>query len=219
MEKKCVILANGDVPDKERIAYLQSVGHDLLICADGGANSAYKLGIVPDVIIGDFDSVKEEVLKYFKDKSEIIHSTSQFSTDVEKALTYAIDKGYGKAVFMGATGDRLDHTFCNMGITLKFYDRITVNIIHQASFLEVREGKFDLDTTPGETISLYGFDSITKVTTEGLKYPLYGESLQFGVREGTSNIALGKKVTLTVDNGRIFVIRDYEVLKKNGFFK
>lgn len=217
--KKCLIFANGKPPRKSVIEYLYKNGYSTLICADGGANYAYKLGLVPDYIIGDLDSIKSDVLKYYQDKTIIIKYSRQNDTDVEKCLKFAIQKKYDEAILLGVTGDRLDHSLCNLGIVLKFLDRINVKIIHEKSVLMAMSGKQEFNTLPGETISLYGFDSKTKITTHGLKYPLHNEPLPFGIRESTSNVALSNKVSLKIKNGTIFIIREYEVLRKNGFFQ
>jgi thiamine pyrophosphokinase len=75
-----------------------------------------------------------------------------------------------------------------------------------------------LKTIPGETISIYGFDSKTKIISKGLKFPLKNIALPFGERESTSNVAISNKVTLKINGGIIFVIRDFNVMKKNDLF-
>ncbi len=74
--KKCIILANGKSPKKKEIISYISKNYDL-ICADGGANSAYKLGIIPNFIVGDLDSIKPKVKKFFKEYSVIIKDSNQ----------------------------------------------------------------------------------------------------------------------------------------------
>jgi len=217
--KKCLILANGQFPNKKEILYLKKNGFETIICADGGANSAFKLNIIPDLIIGDLDSIDEQVLKFYESKTKIKKVKRQNDTDVEKALKYAISKNCREVILLGATGDRLDHSFCNLGIALKFDDKIKINILHQKSFLSVRSGNVTLKTIPKEIISLYGFDSKTKITSKGLKYELNNEELPFGVRESTSNQAVGGEVNLKIKGGKIFIIREFEALKKNDFFK
>ena len=112
--KKCIILANGKPPHKNVIEFLKEKGYNTLICADGGANSARKLNIVPDYIIGDLDSIGESTLKYYSGKSVIKKINRQDDTDVEKCLKFAIGKNAAEAVLVGVTGDRLDHTFCTL---------------------------------------------------------------------------------------------------------
>jgi thiamine pyrophosphokinase len=217
--KKCVILANGKVPKKSIISYfLDKLKYDL-ICADGGANSAFKLKLKPKVIIGDFDSVLPDTLYYYRSDSEIINVKRQNDTDVEKALKFAITHKYSEAVLMGVTGDRLDHSFCNLGIVLKFSDRINVKLTAENSYLELCSGVHKLKTSAGETISIYGFDGNTTILTKGLKYPLVNEPLPFGVRESTSNVAAAEEIELQISGGKMFVIRDINGMIKNGFLQ
>lgn len=180
---RCIILANGRPPGKSVIKYLKDKNYSVLICADGGANSARKLNLIPDYIIGDLDSISESDLNYFRGKSIIRRISRQNDTDVEKCLKFAISKNISEAILLGVTGDRLDHTFCNLGIIIKFYNKIKLKIIAENSYLSAYSGKIELNTFQGETISLYGFNSKTKIKSEGLKYPLNNCSLPFGVRE------------------------------------
>jgi len=216
--KKCIILANGRAPRPEVFSFLKKKGFDFLICADGGANSAKDLGLLPDVIIGDLDSARPEVLDFYKDKSKIVRVKFQDYTDVEKALRYAVKKGYGEAALLGATGDRLDHTFCNLGIVLSFFDRIKINLISEQSLLTAHTGKVFFNTVRNEIFSIYGFDAKTKITTQGLRFKLRSEALPFGVGEGTSNVAIGKKTGLEIKGGRVFVIRNFNLIMENDLF-
>ena len=214
------MLANGQAPTKSVFNYLFAKGYETLICADGGANSAARIGLTPDFVIGDLDSIDEDVLALFQNLSntEVIQITRQNDTDVEKALKHAIKMKFKEALLLGATGDRLDHTFCNLGISLKFDDKIKVKILHQKSLLAVYEDEVTLKTTPDEIVSLYAIGEDTRITTQGLKYPLKDAPLPFGKKESTSNVAVGEEVHLKIENGKIFVIREFNVLKKNGFF-
>ncbi|MBZ0200547.1 MAG: thiamine diphosphokinase [Ignavibacteriaceae bacterium] len=213
--KKCIILANGKPPRKSVIRHLFKSGYTTLICADGGANKARMLNLKPDIIIGDFDSITSDTMEYYLDKSEIIRITSQDDTDVEKALKWAIKNKYTEAVLIGATGDRLDHTLCNLGIVIKFFEKIKINLIAELSILIPYTGSIEIKTISGETVSLYGFNKKTKIKTKGLKYPLDNEALPFGTRESTSNVAEGESVKLKIKGGIIFVIRQFDVLKNN----
>lgn len=214
--KKCILLANGQAPKKSVFRLLNKAGYNTLFCADGGADTAYKLGLVPNFIIGDFDSVNYSTLKYFENKSSIIQIKRQNDTDVEKCLKHAGKIGFNDVILLGGTGDRLDHSFCNLGIVLKYSDSINVKVIHDKSLLAVYSGNIILTTIPGETISIYGFDSKTKFISNGLKYPLKNISLPFGQKESTSNVAIKNKVKLNIKNGKAFIIREFELLSKYG---
>ena len=215
---KCIILANGKPPVKSVLTLLKRKGYSVLICADGGANTARKFNVLPDYIIGDLDSVKKETLKYYTDKSVVISIKRQNDTDVEKCIKYAIKKKLNDIVLIGVTGDRLDHTFCNLGIILKFSHLIKIRIIAENSFLAPYTGNIKIKTCSGETISLYGFNAKTRILSEGLYYPLKNISLPFGIKESTSNLAIGKEVKLRITGGVIFVIRDFKTAIENDLF-
>src|ERR1035437_8857981 len=215
---RCIILANGKPPAKSVLAFLNNKGYSILICADGGANSARKINVLPNYIIGDLDSTTKDTLNYFAGKSKIIKIKRQNDTDVEKCIKFAIKRKLDNIVLTGVTGDRLDHTFCNLGIVLKFSHLATIRIIAENSFLAPYTGNATLRTCSGETISLYGFNSKTRIISEGLYYPLKNISLPFGVKESTSNLAEGRVVKLRISGGEIFVIRDLKTVIKNDLF-
>lgn len=212
--KKCIIIANGRSPEKQTVNYFVKKGFSTIICADGGANSAMKLGIIPHYIIGDLDSIKKETIKYYKNKVTIKKYKRQNDTDVEKCLKFAIKNGYEEVVLLGVTGDRLDHTICNLGIVIKFYQKIKISLVAEKSIL-VQTNKFiKLISKAGETISIYAFNKTTKITSKGLKYKLNNTHLPFGERESTSNVSISKEVILNVKGGIIFIIRDFNFVKK-----
>jgi thiamine pyrophosphokinase len=216
--KKCIILANGKAPQKKVVTFLYKKGYDKLICADGGANSALKLNLVPDYIIGDLDSISKETLNYYSGKSEIIRITRQNDTDVEKCLKFAIRQKNEECVLLGGIGNRLDHSFCNLGIVLKFSDKIKIKVISDKSILTVEMGSVLFNTIPNEIISLYAFNDKTFISSKGLKYPLNKDILPFGSKESTSNIATSTEVQLKIEGGKIFLIRDYNTVSRNGLF-
>lgn len=214
--KKCIILANGQPPKKTVINFLRDTGYSTLICADGGADTAMLYKLSPDFIIGDLDSISPEAFKYYSKKCRIIKIKRQSDTDVEKCLKYAIKNRFTEAILLGGTGDRLDHSFCNLGIVLKFSNRIKITVIHQKSLLRTYSGDITLKTVRDETISVYGINDKTKIVSRGLKYTLKNISLPFGEKESTSNIALGEKVELKIRNGNVFIVRDFQLMRIHG---
>ena len=176
------------------------------------------MNLIPDAIIGDFDSVSLRTLKKFEGKSKIIRLKRQNDTDVEKCIKYAINKNFNEALLTGVTGNRLDHTFCNIGIVLKFFNRINLSLVAEDSFLKPYKENIELKTFPGETISIYGFDRKTKITSKGLKYELKNVSLPFGEKESTSNVANKDIVGFKIQNGIVFIIRDVNFMIKHDLF-
>lgn len=216
--KKCIIIANGKSPTNKVVDYFCNKSFNTIICADGGANSAKKLGIIPDYIIGDLDSIDKSVLKYFHNKSRIIQIKRQNDTDVEKCLKFAIKNKFSEVILLGVTGDRLDHTICNLGIIIKFFNKIKMLLVAENSFLIPINSETTIKSKIGETISLYAFNALTRITSSGLKYKLIETQLPFGVRESTSNVSTSSQVKLKVKNGIVFVIRDFNFIKKNDLF-
>ena len=105
-----------------------------------------------------------------------------------------------------------------MGIVIKFFEKIKVSILHRRSFLSPYSGNADISTVKGEIISLYAFDENTKITGKGLKYKLNNTSLPFGLKESTSNAAVSTNVSLKIDNGIVYVIRDFSIMKTHDLF-
>lgn len=218
MTKGCVILGNGRPPATGDLSFFLDNGFPVLICADGGANVAYDIGGIPDYIIGDLDSISESILDHYKNRVSVIKIERQDDTDVEKCLKFAIEKGFTQCALLGVTGDRLDHTLNNIGLALKYGDKIRIFIYSEQSLLEVFTGTLQIDGFRGETVSIYGFDSNTRITTKGLKYPLNGEVLPFGVRDGTSNEVLEEKFEVTAEGGTAILIRNAREAIKGGYF-
>lgn len=216
--KKCLIIANGKPPAKSVVMSFIKNGYSTIICADGGANSAKKIGVTPNFIVGDLDSIFESTLKYFRGKSKTIKYKRQNDTDVEKSLKFVINKKFNEVILLGVTGDRLDHTICNLGIVLKFFDKIRISLVSEKSFLIPINRTTYFKSRVGETISLYAFDNKTKITTTGLKYKLINTALPFGVKESTSNVAIQNNIKIKVTGGIVFVIRDYNFMKKYDLF-
>ena len=216
--KKCLIIANGKPPAKSVVNYFLNKGYSTIICADGGANSARRMSITPHFIVGDLDSISESTLKFFKGKSKIIQYIRQNDTDVEKSIKYAISKKFNEVILLGVTGDRLDHTICNLGFVLKYFYKIKISLVSEKSLLLPVKGTEDFKSKYGETISLYTFDKKTKITSTGLKYKLHNTALPFGISDGTSNVSTHDEVKIKVTNGIAFVIRDFNFMKKYDLF-
>ena len=213
--KKCMIIADGDPPSKRIISFLKNKGYITVICADGGASAAIKLGLVPDIIIGDLDSIEEGLIDKLNNKSRIINVKRQSDTDLEKAIKYAIKNRFTEAVILSAAGKRIDHTMVNFSLPIKFYEKIKLTIITNHSVLLPVEGEVELKSTVGELVSFFGFDSKTIVTSYGLKYPLNKRNLHFGRNESISNVSTSNILKLEVSGGVLLMIRETGIVIKH----
>lgn len=181
---------------------------DLVICADGGANRARERGLQPDYIVGDLDSLTEETRRAFPNAT-IVPRPSQYATDLEKTLAFAIEQGVARAVIVGLTGGRFDHALVNLNMAEKFCDRLEIEMHDDygvGSFISATQSPVTqkIAAFPGQQITLLAFRRAEGITTTGLKYPLHDEALEWAVRDGLSNEALAEEIAITVRRGNLF---------------
>jgi len=206
--KSAIVYCNGSPIKKSLYQKIKSKYDADLICADGGTNSAFKIGELPKFIIGDLDSVNQEVLEYYKSKNvKVIKLSRQNDTDLEKALKLCRKLKYDKVFVVGFTGKRFDHTLSNISNVLKFVKDFQIIMIENYSTLQFVTGKNSFKSEKDELISILCFDPRVKITTENLKYPLKDETLMFGQRESTSNVSIKENFGLMVKNGFAVLIR------------
>lgn len=174
------------------------------ICADGGYDHAMEYGINPDIVIGDMDSVKEEItgktLIFPKEKDE---------TDSEIAINYAIENGYTELVLAGFTGSRIDHTLNNILLLKMAHQKgAKAVIIDEKNEIYYLDQKLTLDAKSGEFLSIIPIEGdVLGVTAQNVKYPLNDETLYFGKSRGISNEFLGERCTITVKKGSAIVVK------------
>lgn len=200
-----LIIANGTLPRRSTVRTLAAAA-DVIVCADGGANGARKLGIRPDVILGDFDSITPSTKKFFR-AIPVMLIEEQNRTDMEKAIDYCIRRRIASVDVVGATGDRIDHTTGNLWCFKKFGDRVRLRFIDSVGVLTQIRGSIRLSMEIGERLSLIPLDRCSGVTTANLKYPLHNDLLELGVKEGISNEATGTSVKITVRQGTMLLFR------------
>jgi thiamine pyrophosphokinase len=203
-----LILANGLAPSKS-LLNRHLADADVFVCADGGANAAAKLGVVPDLIIGDLDSILPATVKRFSGVTAR-RIADQNSTDLEKALTWAVKNGYKEVRVLGATGGRLDHAVGNLSALVKFSRKIVVTFHDTDGELSVVGSERIFDVPVGTIVSLLPMTLCEGVMTRGLKWELRYESLVLGQREGTSNVVVATPVTVKVRRGELlfFAVAD-----------
>jgi thiamine pyrophosphokinase len=178
----------------------------MVICADGGANAAARIGVRPDLIIGDLDSILPATLRKFKDvPSKRI--TSQNSTDLEKALSWAIRKRFGKIVVLGATGKRLDHSVGNLSALVKYSRKAVIRFVDGQSEISYVGRSLKCMLPPGTTVSLIPLTRCEGIVTKGLKWELRNDSLMLGQRESTSNVVKSSPVSIRVRKGHLLLYR------------
>ncbi|MEX0648615.1 MAG: thiamine diphosphokinase [Balneolaceae bacterium] len=202
-----VILCDG-APPPEKIFKEELAKCGLFIAADGGAVYAQHLEADPDVIIGDLDSYTVTG----NEPGRVIKDPDQETNDLEKALQYAKQKGAGDIVVFGATGKRLDQTLKNLSVLKQFNDHFNSLIFRDLySDIFLIKSPYKSSFPTGTTLSLFPLSGrVEGITTSGLKYPLYDETLENGIRDGSSNETIENNIEITFDRGDLllFVITD-----------
>ena len=185
---------------------------DVVIAADGGARHCLKLGITPQVVIGDFDSLTEDELASLESAGAqvIRHPARKDFTDLELALQHAGSCGVEEILVYAALGDRWDQTVANLLLpAAPGLEGVHIRIVDgPQEILLLRPGPpCEICGQMGDTVSLIPLrGDITGVVTTGLEYPLKGETLYFGATRGISNILLGDLAAVQFAAGLLLCI-------------
>jgi thiamine pyrophosphokinase len=204
-----VVVANGEF---ERPASLLRLvdGADIVIAADGGANWLLQHERLPDVLIGDMDSVRPEVLGALArgDCRLVRHRPDKDETDTELAVAEALARGAGRITIIGALGGRVDHALANvLLLTLPQLAVVEATIYDGVSFIHLIRDELVLHGRVGDTLSLLpvGGD-VEGIVTAGLEYPLRGETLHLGPARGVSNVLTADRARITIGRGLLLAI-------------
>ena len=178
--------------------------NDFVIAADGGLKILEQLGIEPDAIIGDFDS-----LGFIpKGKNVIRHKVEKDDTDMMLSVEYAHDLGYNDIVIFGGTGGRVDHTFANVS-TMLWASRhgIRISMVDETNIYRVITNEsITLDAKRDGDLSVFAFDKAEDVCITGAKYTASNMALTNDNPTAVSNSFIGKEVTISVGIGSLLII-------------
>lgn len=178
--------------------------YDLIIAADSGYLAARDCGIIPDVFVGDFDSLlKEEVsaakiisLNPVKDK-----------TDTQEAIDYAVSQGVKFITIVGALGNRFDHTLANVHL-LKYAKNFDIfaEIVDINTYITLADNELSIKKKDGFCISLLPLTDCFGVSVSGVFYPLDNADMPIGNPYGISNEFTDDFAKISVKSGELLVI-------------
>ena len=178
---------------------------------DGGLRVAEAAGVMPDYLVGDFDTAEDLLVsRYEKRCITLRHKPEKDATDTELAIDEALDRGAEKIILLGATGTRMDHTLAYVHMLYRIlkqgkkawildeHNRIS---LHEKPFVCRRSEMF------GDYVSfLPFFGETTGVTLKGFKYPLSGKTLIAGISLGVSNEAKEEVMEVSFEKGYLLMI-------------
>ena len=206
---KIVIFANGDLDDAEFSRQVAQKA-DFVICADGGVRHTDAIGIMPDCLIGDFDSTDLRLLEHYKEQNiEIVRFLAQKdATDLELAVKFALRKNPAEIVILGGFGGRSDHFLGNIHALIPAANvGVSASLLSENAFARLISSNCVFQREQYVQISLIPLTTtVTGITTTGLRYPLHNETLQIGTSRGISNAFSADTATVSIADGVLLAI-------------
>jgi thiamine pyrophosphokinase len=208
-EQLVVVVSGGGPPDPHAISAVP-LGVPV-IAADRGLEHALALGLEVAVAVGDFDSASPEAVDVAEASGTRIdrHPAEKEATDLELALDLAAAIGPERILVLAGSGGRLDHELATLLLlaSQRYADMQVDAVIGEAHVHVIRSAR-SLEGVPGELVTLVALHGAAEgVTTEGLAYPLRGETLAAGSTRGVSNVFTEATASVTVERGVLLAIR------------
>ncbi len=178
---------------------------DLIICADGGYNTASLIGITPSVVIGDMDSVRGKIPESIK---KIVHPKIKDKTDMHLCIDYALDNGYTEIIMLCAFGGRIDHSLASVFLLRYIIEKGAEGmLLTKRSKVFAINGKTEISRGEYSKISLIPLtDTVEGVTTTGLQYALEGATLYQTQNLGISNAFCGSSAEVQISRGILCIV-------------
>ena len=206
---RIIIFANGNLPNLEKArTLLRSDG--FILCADGGTRHALALGLAPNVVIGDLDSISQderrkidaagvEVIKFPADKNE---------TDLELAIDHALTLNPSQILILAALGGRMDQTLANIALVadpqLSTFDIRLTDSVEEIFFCR---NQAKVEGRSGDIVSLIPWQGeVTGVFTENLRWHLHHETLYPDKTRGISNEMTADVATISIKSGLLLIV-------------
>lgn len=203
-----VIIANGDFPT-HKYPKLCIAKANYIICLDGAIEASLNNNIIPNIIIGDGDSISDTLKK--KHEQLFVLNSNQDTNDLTKAVNYCIEQEKRKIKIVAATGKREDHTLGNISLLLEYMGKVDVEIITDYGIFTPISSTTKFESAAGQQVSIFNINN-SPITSHNLKYPLKNMILD-NLWKGTLNESLGNWFTIDT-KGKTIVYRTFEVRMK-----
>ena len=215
--RRCLIITGGKLDMSFAGLFLEHERFERVIAVDGGLEAVKVLGLEPDMIVGDFDTVRPETLAYYRRREHIVwdaHQPEKNETDTELALLKAQASGCGEIVILGATGGRMDHTLGNLHLLFPCLQKgIEAYILDSRNKLYLIDGErsFHKSKLWGNYISFLPLtEKVTGITLTGFKYPLFEKDIEIGTSLCISNELAEEEGRLTLRDGVLIVVESHD---------
>lgn len=208
MEKKCIIIPAYIEGSIRNIVSGEELASSLVICADAGFERAAAEGIVPDILVGDLDSVDEKNLIVPPEVRMITANWHKDETDFELAVDTAVSEGCSSVLIAGGFGGRIDHTLGNIQNMVDFYRHgVDISMKDERNYLTVLEsGSLTLSAGRDVNLSILAHSDEAEVSVTGVEWPLEHYHMTSDRPLGVSNFVTGEKAEITVYSGTVLVM-------------
>jgi len=181
-----------------------------LLAADAGADHLARLGLRPEAVIGDLDSISDGTRAWLGEEALVLRP-DQDRTDLDKALEYAFEElGLEDLTVLAALGGRTDHEVGNLGLLARLRMGERLHFEGEDHRLLAIQGEAVLQARPGETWSFWTYDSGVAVTIDGVLWPVDNVPLHAGGRPSISNRAQANEVRVVAAGGPVIVMRWFD---------
>ncbi len=209
MDKTALIVAGGDRPQKSQIKeYIKKV--DFIIAADKGGDYLKSLKIIPDALVGDFDSIDKKSIAWFEKRKVNIHITNAQKDETDTMLCVMLAKGMGatRIVILGGLGGRIDHQIANIALLIYAKSKgIDAVLIDEKNSLFLIDANYKSDISISENFSIFAVsDKVEFNYSHGLKYKLDGLVIEKSNPIGVSNMVSSNEVEVDIKNGLALVV-------------
>ena len=208
-----VLICGGEINDEFSLVCLKQIKPDCIIGVDKGLEFCYRNHVIPDWILGDFDSISKEVIDWYREQQEIPirqYKPEKDDTDARLGMELALKLGSDKIFLLGATGGRLDHYMGNLQslqVPLKYgakawiIDSQNVITVWDSSFSVKKQDSF------GKYISFLAMsEKVEGITLKGFKYPLLKYTMTNDDGIGISNEMQEDTVYVEFERGILLMI-------------
>ena len=210
---KGLIISSGTINDYSLLESLIDE-NDYIVCADGGLDHLIKIDQIPNLILGDLDSISPLGIKYIEDNSIEVEKFPSIkdNTDSELAIIYLVEKDIKEITLIGGSGTRLDHTIANIFLMKRFNkEGIEFKIVDDNNIVNYVDDSIKIKKRKGVFISIIplNFDGIS-VSLTGFKYPLNHKYIEFSSTLGVSNEVLEDFGIIKIHKGEALVFESLD---------
>ena len=201
MKKKALLILNGEIKNKSLAKNLVK-SNDLIIATDGSYDKIAKLNIVPDIIMGDLDSISS-----IPKNIRIIKKTNQNESDFEKALIWLKKNNYSEISIVGITGGRTDHLFINFALVYKYFQELNLTIYANNEIIRIlTPDKYMINGEKNDLFSILALPKAKNLIIKGAKYSINEKEFEIG-SQGLSNEFLSNNIEISFTSGLIAFIK------------